>query len=399
MSGRKTGEGSLRICLTGGWFESSNVGDNAILAGLTDSIREKGKADFSVFTAAPERAARVHGLRAISPRRDPLALVRALWVADALGFTGGTPFYDGLKHMAYLGLLAMIARLRGIPIFILGISLRAMKNPLCRKLARFICRAASYSGAREEVTRLALDRLIGREGRSRILPDPGTQMRPAASSWAKDEAKFLIGNGRGPRVAVCLRDLGSPSSFRAAHFGQSYSPQDIARLLSAVAGLCTHLIEKHRARVVFLPMHTESPDDDRVPARDCARLIQDAKVLKRVHLVERQYGPREMKALLGSMDAVVGMRFHSLVLSASMGVPNYALGYAAKNAALMDFLGRETYFQPVREIDAGRLEKGVGALFAALPEQRRALARRNNVLNAQYAAELKIILRLARWRG
>lgn len=399
MSGKETGKGSLRICLTGGWFESGNVGDNAILAGITDSIREKSRASFIVLTSSPENVAVAHGLKALAPRRNPLALGHALWTSDALVFTGGTPFYDGLKHMIYFSLLALTARLRGIPIFILGISLRTMDNSLCRRLTRFICGTASYVGAREETTRLALDRLIGREGRARLLPDPGTQMRPAASDWAEDEAKSLTGNGRGPRVAVCLRDLGSPSSFRAAHFGQNYSPQDIGRLLSSVAELCTYLIEKHRARVIFLPMHIEPPDDDRVPARECARLIQDPKVLSRVHLAERQYGPREMKALLGAMDAVVGVRFHSLVLSASMGVPNYALGYAGKTAALMDFLGRKQYSQSVRELDADRLKRDVGALFAALQEQRRTLAQRNKTINARYATELEAILRIVRGRG
>jgi polysaccharide pyruvyl transferase WcaK-like protein/glycosyltransferase involved in cell wall biosynthesis len=395
-----SGRRPLRFSLTGGWFESTNVGDNAILAGLTDSIREKGPAEFTVFTSRPLMVAAAHGLKAASPRRNPMTVARALWTADALVFTGGTPFYDGFKHMAYFSLLAAAARLRGVPIILFGISLRSMKNRWCRSLARIIVRAASYAGAREDASRLALDKLIGRPGRARLLPDPGWQLRPAPPAWAENEAAALAGPGRrGPRVAICLRDLGSPSRFRESHFGRTYDPTEVTRLLSCVAELSVFLVKDHRAQVVFLPMHTESPDDDRVPARACARLISDASVRRRVRLAERPYGPREMKALLGAMDLVVGVRFHSLVLSASMGVPSYALGYASKNAALMDLLGRKPYSQSVRGLDLDRLKRGVGAILADLPGQRSTLARTVKKINAQYEAELETILWIARRRG
>lgn len=389
----------LRLCLCGGWFESRNVGDNAILAGIADSIQARQKSDLTVFTSNPDRVARAHGLSAVAIWRNPLAVVRALSRADALVFTGGTPFYDKVGHMVHFCGLALASRLRGVPILILGISCRTLNNPLCRKLARSICRRAVYLSARDDQSLLRLDALTGSPGRTRFCPDPAVRMKPASGAWARKELRFLRLEGRGLRVAVCLRDLGASAKFRTSHYDPSYSRQDLDRFHRAVSGLCTHLVLGHRARVVFLPMHTDQPDDDRVPARECAALIRKAAVRSGVRLAEKQYGPREMKALLGTMDLVVGVRFHSLLLSACMGVPNYALSYAPKTSALMEVLDRGAYAQPIKRLDTARLYRQVDVLLASLPEQRRRLARRNRELNRYFAAELKAMLGMTRRSG
>ncbi len=102
------------VCLTGGWFSSDNVGDQAILLGITDSFSAHFQPRYSVITAAPQKVRSQHGLPAFAPKKTPLKLVKNLLSADALVFTGGTPFYDAKPHMSYYAALAKLAHARGI---------------------------------------------------------------------------------------------------------------------------------------------------------------------------------------------------------------------------------------------------------------------------------------------
>jgi polysaccharide pyruvyl transferase WcaK-like protein len=389
-----TSDRPLRLCLTGGWFSSSNVGDNALLAGICDSIRNRCAAEFVVLTSSPENVARAHGLPAFAPKKRPIALVRALCQADALAFTGGTPFYDDPAHMAYFAALTALARARGIPVIVFGISLRMISQALSRTFTRFICRSAAYLGAREDRTRQLLDDIAGQPGRARLLPDPATQMTPISDAEAEAELARMGATPGRPRVAICLRDFSAPSRFRSAHYSAAYTSGQREALLSAMARLSTHLVGERGARVVFLPMNTKAPDDDRMPARDVVDRVTDRGIRASLHVVQEQQGPRAVKGMLGRMDAVIGVRFHSLVLATSMGVPVYAVGYAPKNEAIMRFFGREAYAQSLSSFDADRLIDGVDEMLSDIAAQRRAIADRNAAINQLYQEELTVILNL-----
>jgi len=95
-----------------------------MLLGIQDAFTALGATRFSVFTANPVKVSAQYGLPAFAPLRTPVQLLRNLIGADALVFTGGTPFYDAWPHMSYFVALALVARARGIPILVLGISLR-----------------------------------------------------------------------------------------------------------------------------------------------------------------------------------------------------------------------------------------------------------------------------------
>jgi polysaccharide pyruvyl transferase WcaK-like protein len=86
-------------------------------------------------------------------------------------------------------------------------------------------------------------------------------------------------------------------------------------------------------------MHVVPPDDDRVPAEKVVSRL--GKERERVALVRTQFAPRDMKAILGLMDLVVGVRLHSLILASSMNVPTISIGYSSKIRAFVKLLGRE----------------------------------------------------------
>ena len=387
---RPSNGNNLRICLTGGWFSSDNVGDNAILTGIQDSFPPESH--FTAFSSSPSHVQAKHGIAAVAPKKNPLDLYASLRGADALLFTGGTPFYDELPHMAYFAGLTAAARVHRVPVIVFGIALRTLSSGPCRGLARFICNSACYAAAREERSRRLMGELVGQQEKVRLLPDPAIRMTPIDIQQAESELAALgLPQGR-RRAAVCLRDFTAPASFRAAHYSKTYDTSDIVQMIQAVADMCVKAVAQHEAEIVFFPMNTKAPDDDREPARQVGMAVKDLEVRQHLHIAEKQYGPREMKGLLGRMDAVLGVRFHSLVLSSSMGVPAYAIDYAPKTSAIMEFFGRGQYVQPLSAFEGRNLIETFNGILADPSVHREGLARRLREIHATYNAELASIL-------
>ena len=173
---------------------------------------------------------------------------------------------------------------------------------------------------------------------------------------------------------------------------RDYTQQQIDAFLKAITELSKILVTRHGVHVLFLPMHTTSPDDDRVPAHLIKNRISDEKIKQNLHIIDEQYGPREAKGILGRMDAVIGVRFHSLVLSGSMGIPNYTVGSAPKNKAVMQFFGREDYVQMISELEETQLIGSIEEILKNPQQHCDQLRKRNNEINVLYDRELDTIL-------
>jgi polysaccharide pyruvyl transferase WcaK-like protein len=366
------------------------VGDNAILGGLQDALQGRAGAQL-VFTARADVVRAQHGLESLAPRRAPFHLLGALAAARALWFTGGTPFFDDAKHMLYFACLALVARACGVRIGVIGIGVRCMRRPVPRRLAALICRLAAYVSGRDEDSVTAL-RALCPAADVRLLPDPGLRL----DAIGADEAEALLAprmpTEGGPRVAIAMRDFSSPAQFRRAHYNAAFPAETVTDYIDKVAEVVTLLVRRRAARVMFLPMNTVAPDDDRAPAHAVmARLPGD--VHARVQIWDTQPSARVAKGLLGRMDLVISTRFHALVLATGMCVPTISIGYAPKNAAIMAQFGRAQYAHQIGALDPELIARQAGAVLDDAPRQRASLRTCTARLDAHFAAEFAELLR------
>jgi polysaccharide pyruvyl transferase WcaK-like protein len=54
--------------------------------------------------------------------------------------------------------------------------------------------------------------------------------------------------------------------------------------------------------------------------------------------------------MLGLMELVVGMRFHSLLLASAMGVPVVSISYASKSESVMDLIGQRQHMIRIADV-------------------------------------------------
>ncbi len=386
------------ICLTGGWFSSRNIGDQAILLGMADALAPLGNPRYSVITANPDKIRAEQGWPAFAPKKTPRRLLTNLASADALVFTGGTPFYNAGPHMTYYAALARFAHARGIPVLVLGISLRTMGSSYCRFLLRKIVRWSALLGAREDRT-LEAFRQIADPGKVCLVPDVATQLAPSAPERAREFLRREGVDASGPCVSICVRDFRAGRRFGRHHYSRTFDADALDNYRDAVLAAAVHAVRRRDCQVVFCPMNTVAPDDDRRLAGEIRDAIRDDGVRRRVFVMQQQHHPRDMKAMLGLMRANVGVRFHSLVLATSMGVPSLGIAYAHKNHAWMRFVGLDDYSHDLAEIDAELICAQLDELLLLREPIAARLRERAGRIDAQFAARLETIRGVLAERG
>jgi polysaccharide pyruvyl transferase WcaK-like protein len=398
MGDTATKSGRLHICLTGGWFSGDNIGDHAILCGILDSFQRLGDVRFSVLTAGVDKMRERYGLPAFAPKKTPIGLLRNLLGADALVFTGGTPFYEARTHMTYYAALAGLARARGIPVVAFGISLRSFQGWYGDMALRRIVSWSDLLGGREENTLDRFRQLAPDPDKVAYVPDTAMSMRPSDPSRA---AELLIADGADPQarnLAICMRDFRAERSFQIHHYSRAFDDGTLARYHETAIRLAEHAIRAHDCNVVFCPMNTRPPDDDRRVMNEVRESISDPELKKRTTVITQQHGPRDMKAILGSMHAVVGVRFHSLVLAMSMSVPALAICYALKNQAIMQQMHQSRFSLDLVEADPDRAIERLDELMEARSQLVRTLCDRNAQIERVYGRQLDRLGELIRNR-
>jgi len=327
-----------RICGTGGrhvarvvisgYYGFGNIGDEAVLAGIAASLRERcdPSIEIVVHSINPDATTKLHGLRAVHRYRlrDVVQTIRA---SDLMISGGGSLLQDvtsARSPLYYLGIIRL-ARMLGRRVMIYGQGIGPIRRPVIRFLTRVELDRVNAITVRDEGSRQALLELGVRTPRIEVAADPSFAVEPAAEdAVAAALAAAGVEKGEG-LVGVSLRPW--PGEDR-------WLPEVAAGIRDAAAEL--------QARLVFLPLHASVDRHISSKAAECAHT---ASTVFSEESFLRQ--PRLTKALVGSVGLMVGMRLHALMFAASMGVPAVAISYDPKvrefaHAAGMPVLGIET---------------------------------------------------------
>lgn len=337
---------TISIVSTGTWLSSSNIGDNAIFCGILDTLN---LADFTVLTSDPNRIRSIYQVHAYSPKQHPIQIILSIIKSDYLLFTGGTPLFNDTIHMAYYASLAVLAKLFRKPVIIFGVSYRKARG-LALLFTKIILRVATFVGAREFGTLTDFYKLVNDEAKVKFLPDPAFFLKSTPISPVNE---FVTEMGLTPstlKIGICLRSLESTGNFHDHHYSRRFSGDMLQSFYLHMAHFIEHVVESDNTKVFLLPMHIHHPDDDRKAANQVCQLIRKPNVLENVININEQFTPREMKWLFSRLHLVVGIRFHSIILSASVNTPVISIEYAKKNQDLLQLLDLSQYSSRVEDV-------------------------------------------------
>ncbi len=318
--------------LISGFFGFNNLGDEAVLAGMVQSLRPRlPGVPLIVLSGDPAATRAVHGVEAID-RLDARSILRAMRRARLFLSGGGSLLQDATSvrsALYYLGLLWIAAAL--VPrtmIYASGIG--PLRRAPVRALAgRLIARLDAVSV--RDADSATLVRALAPRATPVLAADPAVLLLAAAPQRA-DELLAPLGLAGQPLLGVAVRP-----------WGNNAFAEPLGRALRDAA-------ERLGARVVALPFH---------PVLDLP-LSRALAASSGGDVIEQPLDPGDALALIGRMRVLVGLRLHALLFAAIAGTPPVGLAYDPKVASLM----RELGVGEALPLDAGA-EESVSAIERA----------------------------------
>ncbi len=153
---------------------------------------------------------------------------------------------------------------------------------------------------------------------------------------------------------------------------------------AAFAAAADYAYFKHGLTPVFIPIEGKQ---DMAASRKVAAIMTAP-----YHIIEGVSSTDHTLGIFGRMKAVVSMRLHALIFSASQGVPLLGVVYDQKVSSFLDYIGQNLYLD-LREVTAERLKEKIDVVVARRGDRAFLCAgvdrlRKAESLNATCAARL-----------
>jgi len=348
--------------LISGFYGFGNIGDEAVLAGMVQSLRARlGSVPLIVLSADPGSTAAAYEVEAVD-RTDLPAILSAMRRSRLFLSGGGSLLQDvtsARSAVYYLGLLRL-AQIMGLRTMVYAAGLGPLRRPVIRSLVRRVLDRTDAVAVRDADS-AALVRALGTRRGPILTADPAVLL---TAEGAHAESLLRIVGADAPIIGVVVRP-----------WGNSAFVEPLAEALLTVA-------QRLGARVVVLPFH---------PALDLpvSRRLADASGGV---LVEQPPQPAEALALIARMHVLVALRLHALIFAAAAGVPPVGLAYDPKVTALHRDLEIESPL-PL-DADAGALAEAIERAWESREALRPALLAGATRLRARAEAAVVEAVRL-----
>jgi polysaccharide pyruvyl transferase CsaB len=338
--------------LISGYYGLGNAGDEAVLGGLLEGMKQVGlDADVTVLSASPRLTEQWHGVRA-APRMKA-SLLQALARCDVLVSGGGSLLQDVTSFASlayYLGIMVS-AKAMGKKVVVAAQGMGPLNQSRSRRWVGWVLNRADLITLRDEDSATLL-RACGVRRTLHVTADPAfllTSFQPR------------LRRAENLRVGLALRTWGDRD---AAAWG---------------IGVCERLLERG-AQPLLLPMH--EPSD-----RFLAEQIRQ-KIGAQVEIPPVPQTMEDVLRTIQSCDVMVAMRLHALILAAGMGIPLLAWSYDPKVDALMGRIGEERGTLPLDVTPEDCADAALQAAQTRMDERRIAQLRADALRTLELIAEV-----------
>lgn len=305
----------MKKVLLAGYYGHDNLGDEAIAEALTKELKRRGY-EIIMLSGDKVTSAQIYGVETYD--RGKLAEIKdAIEKCDFAILGGGSLIQDVTSSYSlwyYTGIINLCKMMRK-KVFIAYQGI----GPINKKSNEFITRV-SLNGSktlwiRDEMSINALRESGVVKPNIVLSSDAAFMLKPPS----KDQVNILLAKcgikkeeGR-PLIGIAPRKWGS---------------EDKAGVFARIAD---EMINRFNARVVFFAFHKDR--DTKYINEICGRMTN------RAHIISDRFLPSEVMGMMGAMDLNIGVRLHSLLFSAKMGVPLLGISYDPKIDGFLDMLG------------------------------------------------------------
>ncbi len=301
-----------KILIVGG-YGTKNYGDEAILAGILETIRNANpKADIAVIAGDPHEITRIHNVLG----RKITNLFSKILAYDTILIGGGTIFRQGMRLRAQMvPLAAYMLRMFGKRTMFYSLGVDRKTSPFARYFLVHAMNKANAVSVRDKDSYEILKEW-GVKKNIDIIPDPGIGLQPTTIS-DKQFQEYGI-NPQRRKIGLSLRNLKKENDL-------VFLPEMIKMLKNLI---------KDGNQVIYFPFcksKSSSFENDSNIGHAIRKEIQDPNLI----ILEKDITPQEMKGLVASMDVMIAMRLHAMIFAVSTDTPLIGISYSQKTTSFL----------------------------------------------------------------
>lgn len=306
-----------------GYYGFGNIGDEAILNSIVDSIRaEKPNTEFVVLSSDTSYTKSMLGVRAINRLNVP-GIIFELMSTDLFISGGGGLMQDvtGPASVAYYGGLLKIAQSMNVNTMVYAQGIGPLNKPLNINMTKAIFNKVDAITVRDITSYNDLIKMGVNSSKIKVTADPA----------------LLLGRVDENESEKIFSECGIDTSIPI--IGIAIRPWHAwyERQLKAFTSVVYQLAKKYNMQIVLIPFQLSSDLWISREAEICFKTRPESDV--RVTVLERELNPKEMMGIIGSTDMIIGMRLHALIMAAAQNVPSVGIAYDPKVKHFSDLAG------------------------------------------------------------
>jgi len=344
----------MKHLLISGYYGFGNTGDEAILSGMIQQIKEKiPYCNFVVVSGNPEETKRMHSVDAIS-RIDFPRISQEIDKSDLVIVGGGGLFQDHHKieissiftqpglGIASYAIVPLMASMHLKPVMFYSQGFGPLFSKESKIFVSYVCDFADIITVRDLPSKELLEDLGVNPEKIILTIDPALGLIPASKERVKEifkQENIDLDN----KEIVCV----SVRQWIDKSLEEKYIDH-IARALQ-------NFLDSHDAHLIFLPFQVYNEHNNDIEVE--TKIIEKLNDKSRCNTISKVYDPREMAGIIAEADLVIGMRYHSMIFAALSNIPVVALSYDPKVTNLMKDLDLEEFCMDIFSKDIGLLKK------------------------------------------
>lgn len=313
-----------------GYYGAQNIGDEAILSGMIQSLKNEGITDITVLSRCPELTKKVHKVESISIGRRLKGLIdiyKLLRKKQLFILGGGGLLQDYTKRVVpYWLSRVVIAKLAMTPVMYYAQGIGPLKTPKARKLVKIISNHVKYITLRDYSSEQLLKEIGVSKPKIEVTADPALAIKIISDGKKILKQEGIVLDNDKIKIGISLR-----------------SWKNDERYLPILINSLNKLKAKYDIQYVFFPF--QYGKDESVSERVLATMAGEDSTIVKGH-----YKPEQIAAMLKEMDGVITMRLHALILSSISRTPAFALCYDPKVKNFMERIGIKRFYFAVENI-------------------------------------------------
>lgn len=323
-----------------GYYGQGNAGDEAILAALTDGIKQHiPHSSIGVYSANIEETEHTHGVKAYSffgidfksiikgiLRKSRITYLKSVFnffKTDIVVIGGGGLFFDSPETNKWIyGYINLIHRAKrfGKKVALVGISV----GPLHHKDSEIAIATAfnrvDLISVRDQSSRELLIKCGVDAAKINVIPDLVFTLAPASDERVNDilrNEQFIVDGKKNIVLTPCCYNT------EREGWHKQY------------AEFCSTAIETLSANIWFIPMQRNNAHDDLSAINEIIALLPN-EAKSSIFTLKGIYSAREVQGIIGKADFALAERLHGSIMAINGKIPVRSIAYMPKVTGVLE---------------------------------------------------------------